>query len=267
LRQRDGAAFGGILILAEFADKVVVVTGASRGLGAAVAAAFASQGATVCANHIPDEAGERVRAIERWRDEAGIGPEQVVPLAADVSVAREVEAMFATIAERFGRIDVLVNNAAVKRDHTVIKMTDEEWRSVLAVNLDGMFFCCRAAIPLLRDGGRIINLSSVVAHTGSFGVANYATTKAGALGLTKTLALELASRGITVNALCPGFIDVGMAREIPEQVLARIIEGVPLKRMGRVEEVTPCVLFLASGQASYITGQSLNVNGGLYMGG
>lgn len=221
----------------------------------------------VCANDRPDEGRASFHAIERWRDEAGFDPQRVVPLAADVSVAREVAAMFAVVAERYGRIDVLVNNAGVKRDHTVAKMTDQEWRNVLAVNLDGMFFCCRAAIPLLREGGRIINMSSVVGHTGSFGVANYAAAKAGALGLTRTLALELASRQITVNALCPGFIDIGMAREIPAQVLARILEGVPLQRMGRAEEVVSCILFLASAEASYVTGQSLDVNGGLYMGG
>lgn len=253
--------------MSEFDGKVVVVTGASHGIGAALAAAFSAQGAVVCANYPPEDEAEHLAAIAEWRDASASDPDRVVPLAADVSVAGAVNTMYAAIADRFKNIDVLVNNASIKFDHTVIKMTDEEWRRVLAVNLDGMFFNCRAAIPLLRDGGRIINLASVVAHTGSFGVANYATTKAGALGLTKTLALELAAREITVNALCPGFIDIGMAREIPPHILERIIDRIPLKRMGRVEEVVHCALFLASEKAGYVTGHSFDVNGGLYMGG
>lgn len=243
-----------------------MVTGASRGIGAATAAAFALQGAAVYAN-FPDADTEHHRdAVDQWRRGAGIDRDRVFPIAADVSDSTRVDAMYAAIAERFDGIDVLVNNAGINRDRTVAKMTNAEWRQVLAVNLDGMFYNCRAALPLLRDNGRIINVSSMVAYTGNFGVANYAASKAGVLGLTRTLALELAARNITVNAVCPGLIDTPMSAGIPEHALNKMMESIPLKRKGAVPEVTACILFLASGHAGYITGQDIGVNGGLYMG-
>lgn len=251
----------------EFADKVVVVTGASRGIGAATASAFALRGASVVANFPRHEADVHRRAVEQWRDEAGIDPDRVVPVAANVDEAEQVQAMYASIREKFGGIDILVNNAGINRDHTVVKLTDDEWRQVLAVNLDGTFFNCRSAIPLLRDGGRIINISSVVAHTGNVGVANYAASKAGVLGLTKTLSLELAARNITVNAVCPGFVKTEMIRSIPDDVLERLKAQIPLGRIAEVEDIVACILFLASDPAGYVTGQSLGVNGGFYLGG
>jgi len=254
------------MVESEFAGKVVVVTGASHGIGAATATAFAGRGAYVCANYPEKDAREHLRSIEDWRNERGIDPERIVPLAADVSAAEQVKDMYSAIRRRFEKIDVLVNNAGIIRDRTVAKLSDQEWRDVLAVNLDGVFFSCRAALPLLRDGGRIINISSMVAHMGGFGIANYAASKAGVLGLTKTLAYELAARRITVNALCPGFVDTAMTRGMPRHVLKRMIERIPLKRMGEVAEVVACIMFLASGKAGYVTGQSLGVNGGFYMG-
>lgn len=251
----------------EFADKVVVVTGASRGIGAATASAFALRGASVVANFPRHEEDVHRRAVEQWRDEAGIDPDRVVPVAANVDEAEQVQAMYASIREKFGGIDILVNNAGINRDHTVVKLTDDEWRQVLAVNLDGTFFNCRSAIPLLRDGGRIINISSVVAHTGNVGVANYAASKAGVLGLTKTLSLELAARNITVNAVCPGFVKTEMIRSIPDDVLERLKAQIPLGRIAEVEDIVACILFLASDPAGYVTGQSLGVNGGFYLGG
>lgn len=262
-----------------FSGQVVLVTGATRGIGAVTATAFARAGATVIANvprlHNPPaegsagESGETegpVADVCRWRAAAGLTEEQVIPLTASVDDPAQVAEMMATIGERFGRLDVLVNNAGINRDRTVARMTDEEWRQVLAVNLDGAFYCVRAAVPLLSDGGRIVSLSSVVAHTGNFGVANYAASKAGLLGLTKSLALELARRQITVNAVCPGFIETEMTAGMPEDVLEQITARIPLGRRGTADDVADCILFLASHAARYVTGQCLNVNGGLHMG-
>ncbi|MDA1014499.1 MAG: 3-oxoacyl-ACP reductase FabG [Planctomycetota bacterium] len=249
----------------EFRDKIAVVTGASRGIGAATARAFAQQGGIVFANYPDHDADQHREMIHAWVSDAELDAERVIPIAADVSDAIRVQAMYAEIGDRCGRVDILINNAGINRDHTVIKMTDDEWRQVLAVNLDGTFFNCRAALPLLSDGGRIVNISSVVAHTGNMGVANYAASKAGILGLTKTLALELAGRNITVNAVCPGFVNTEMAQTVPPDILERLRQRVPLKRLADVEEVVACTLFLASAAASYVTGHSLNVNGGMHM--
>ena len=246
-------------------SRVVMVTGASRGIGAATAAAFARRGDTVFVNHPGMDADVHRKSIERWRDKHGIAPERVIPIAADVGSSVEVGAMFATVAEHPGRLDVLVNNAGISRDHTVAKMTDEEWQAVLDVNLGGTFFCCRSAIPLLADGGRIISISSMAAHTGNFGVANYSASKAGILAFTKTLALELAARNITVNAICPGFIDTDLTRGMPEQVLQSFVDRIPLKRIGTGQDIANCILFLASAEADYITGQAISVNGGVHM--
>lgn len=249
----------------DFADKITVVTGASRGIGAATAAAFAAHGSTVIANYPDHVADEHLAAIENWVNDLGADSGKVVPIAADVSDSHRVQAMFDRIRNEFGRVDILINNAGINRDHTVKKMTDDEWRQVLSVNLDGTFFNSRAALPLVSEGGRIVNISSVVAHMGNFGVANYAASKAGILGLTKTLALELASRNITVNAVCPGFVNTDMAQTVPPDILDAMKQRVPLRRLAEVEEVVSCTLFLASSAASYVTGQCLDVNGGMHM--
>ena len=250
----------------EFSDRVVVVTGASQGIGAATALAFAKAGATVVAGRPTHDAESHRQAVANWREEAGLPPERVAPVTADVSQTDDVTEFYDTVQKHFGHVDVLVNNAGINRDHTLAKMTDEEWRAVIAVNLDGTFFNCRGVLPLITDGGRIINISSMVAQTGNFGVANYAASKAGILGLTKSLALELAPRRITVNAVCPGFIDTDMTRSIPDEVLQKYLERIPLGRPGTPEDVAATVLFLASPGAGYLTGQSLGVNGGLYTG-
>ena len=246
-------------------QRVVLVTGASRGIGAATAAAFAKLGDRVFANYPDRDAQIHLAGVNAWREKHGIAPEQVVPVAADVANAEQVTAMFEMVQHQVGGLDILVNNAGVNRDCTVAKMTDQAWRTVLNVNLDGAFFCCRSAIPLLADGGRIVSVSSMVAHTGNFGVANYAASKAGILALTKTLALELAPRNITANAVCPGFTDTDMFRGIPENVRLSFQDRVPLGRLGTVDDIAASILFLASAEAGYITGQALSVNGGMHM--
>ena len=251
----------------DLTDKIVLVTGASRGIGAVTSAAFAERGALVFANYPESDADTHRLAIETWREEAGIESDRVVPIVTDVADMQQGQVMFEAIRDRGGALDVLVNNAGINSDRTVKKLTDEEWQRVMAVNLFGTFHCCRAATRLLREGGRVINIASVVAHTGAFGTANYAASKAGVIGLSKTLALELAKRRITVNIVCPGYIDTNMTRSIPPDVLAKILARVPLGRRGTPEEVAACILFLASAEAGYITGHCLHVNGGLYMGG
>ena len=247
-------------------NRVVIVTGASRGIGAATAAAFAKRGDIVFANH-PDMDGDVHRNdIERWRNKHGIAPECVIPIAADVGNSAEVGAMFATVAKHSGRLDVLVNNAGISRDHTVAKMTDEEWQAVLGVNLGGTFFCCRSAIALLTDGGRIISISSMAAHTGKLwrgqllGEQSWKSWR-----LPKHWRwnwLRVISRSI---AICPGFIDTDLTRGMPEQVLQSFVKRIPLKRIGTGQDIANCILFLASKEAAYITGQAISINGGLHM--
>ena len=253
--------------MSDFSNKIAVVTGASRGLGAATAAELARRGTTVIANH-PDEDAETHRmAIESWwNDLKSHSSGQVIPVAADVGDIQRVGQMFDDVRQQFNQIDFLVNNAGINRDRTVAKMSDEEWRDVIRVNLDGIFYCCRAAIPQLNDGGRIINISSVTAYTSAYGTANYSASKAGVLGLPRTLATELAARRITVNAICPGYFDTDMARSIPQDALQQFIDRIPLKRLGDPQEIADCVAFLASDQASYITGQAIQVNGGIFFG-
>jgi len=185
-----------------------------------------------------------------------------VALPADVSDSQQVDAMMAEIRERFGRLDVVVNNAAVVRDRTVRKMTDEEWRTVIDTDLTGVFNVCRAASAIMADGGRIVNLASISGVVGLFGQANYAAAKAGVMALTKVLARELASRRINVNAVAPGVVLTEMGKTIPEEVRARMLAEIPLKRFGEPEEIAQAILFLASDLASYITGQTIHVNGG-----
>lgn len=242
--------------------KVALVTGASRGIGRATALKLAEAGADVVVNYAGSEAAaaETVARIKEMGRRA-------IMIRANVGNAEEVNEMFKEALEQFGQIDILVNNAGITRDNLIMRMKEEEWDEVLTVNLKGVFNCIKAATrPMMKQrSGRIINITSVVAALGNPGQANYVAAKAGVIGLTKTTARELASRGITVNAVAPGFIDTDMTTNLPEEVKGSMLAQIPLGRLGQAEEVAKVVVFLASDAAGYMTGQTLHVDGGMYM--
>ena len=248
-------------------NHTALITGASRGIGAAIALRLAADGADIAINYVEvddrDNAAEADAVAEQVRD---LGCEAIC-VEADVTDREAVADMVEYVKERLGPVDILVNNAGITLDRTMRKLPPEDWDRVLAVNLTGAFNCARAAVEDMteRGWGRIISVSSVVALAGNFGQTNYAASKAGLLGLTKSLAREVARKGVTVNAVAPGFIETEMTRAIPEDVVERIIEGIPIGAMGLPEDVAHAVAFLASDEARYITGHVLSVNGGMYM--
>jgi 3-oxoacyl-[acyl-carrier protein] reductase len=246
----------------DFSNKVVLVTGSSRGLGAAMIEAFGARGANCVINFISDPEG-----VNKADAESVAGRLQD-PLVIDCDVTRpeQVEAMMNKINERFGGLDILINNSGIIRDRTMKKLTIEEFEGVIRVNLTGTFNVTQKAAPLLRSGGRVINLSSVSGQMGLFGQANYSSSKAAIIALTKVSARELARQQVTVNAIAPGFIDIGMSKGMPDEVTETFRKQIPLGRLGQAREIVDAALFLASPMASYITGHVLNVNGGYYMG-
>lgn len=241
--------------------KVAIVTGGSRGIGAAVAASLARAGAKVVivARDLPraDATAAALRA-----DGA-----TVVAMKADVAVGAEVEALVDETLGTFGRIDVLVNNAGMTRDGLLIRMKDEDWDRVIEVNLRGAFLCTRAVLrPMIKQrSGRIVNVTSLVGVRGNAGQANYAAAKAGLIGLTKATALEVASRGITINAVAPGFVETDMTSPLSTEIRNGILGQIPLKRFGTPSEIAAAVQYLVSEPAGYVTGQVIHVNGGLWM--
>jgi 3-oxoacyl-[acyl-carrier protein] reductase len=242
--------------------KVALVTGASRGIGRAIAVDLARGGAYVLVNYSssPEAAQETLNQIR----EAGSDGEVI---KFSVQESQAVEDAFDGIKARHGKLDILVNNAGISRDGLVLRMKDEEWLATLEVNLNGAFFCSRAAARLMLKAkkGRIVNISSVVGEMGNAGQVPYVSSKAGLLGMTKALAKELASRGVTVNAVTPGFIETDMTSALDEKLRAEHMKAIPLSRYGKPEEVANLVSFLASEQAAYITGQIIGINGGMYM--
>ena len=246
----------------DFTGKVVLVTGSSRGIGAEMIKAFGARGANCVVNYVADPDGTNKT------DATNVAKELKEPLVVecDVTNPSQVEAMMKQIQERHGGLDVLVNNSGIIRDRTMKKMSLEEFESVLRVNVTGTFNVTKAAAAVLRDEGRVINLSSVSGQMGLFGQANYSSSKAAIIALTKVSARELARQKITVNAIAPGFIDVGMSKGMPDEVTENFKKQIPLGRLGDVQEIVNAALFLASPMASYVTGHVLNVNGGYYMG-
>ncbi len=245
-----------------FHGKVVLVTGSSRGLGAAMIQAFGERGAQCVVNFISDPEGRNKTEAE----EVASRLKNPLTLECDVTKPDQVEAMMQRIAADFGGLDILVNNSGIIRDRTMKKLSLEDFESVLRVNLTGTFNVTQKAAAVLRNGGRVINLSSVSGQMGLFGQANYSSSKAAIIALTKVSARELARQQITVNAIAPGFIDVGMSKGMPDEVTENFKKQIPLGRLGDAHEIVDAALFLASPMASYITGHVLNVNGGYYMG-
>jgi 3-oxoacyl-[acyl-carrier protein] reductase len=244
-----------------FSGKVALVTGSSRGIGAVVLSRFAATGARCVLHYWDDPGGSNLSdATELARTLSGSS--DVMTIAADVREAGQVEAMMQKVKQTCGGVDILVNNAGIIRDRTLKKMTLDEWHAVIQTNLDGVFHCCKYGTEVLRDGGRIVNVASVAGLVGFHGQANYAAAKAGVIGMTRVLAKELARRGITVNAVAPGVILTPMLGEIKPEVMTEYLKQIPAGRLGKPEDVANAVLFLASEETGYITGQVLPVTGG-----
>ena len=248
--------------LLDFTGKVVLVTGSSRGIGAEMIKVFGKRGAHCVVNYVAD--GQR----RNKADAANVAKELDDPLVieCDVTQSEQVESMMMEIGDKRGGLDILVNNSGIISDRAIKNMSTEEFESVVRVNLTGTFTVTQKAAAILRNGGRIVNLSSVSGQMGLFGQANYSSSKAAIIALTKVSAREFARQDITVNAIAPGFIDIGMGKGVPEEAIQNFIKQIPLGRLGNVNEIVSAALFLASPMASYITGHVLNVNGGFYMG-
>ena len=240
-------------------DKVALVTGSAQGIGKAIALALAQAGANIIVSDINFELASRTaEEIQK----TGV---KAVSQKMNVADPPDVEAGVKKAVEEMGRIDILVNNAGITKDTLFVRMKKEDWDLVLSINLTGVFNLCKAIAPLMmkQRSGKIINIASIVGEMGNVGQSNYSASKAGVIGLTKTLARELAPRGITVNAIAPGFIQTAMTDKIPEDIKKKMLEQVPLGKLGQPEDVAAAALFLASGAADYVTGQILNVNGGM----
>ncbi|PLX90740.1 MAG: 3-oxoacyl-ACP reductase [Desulfuromonas sp.] len=242
-------------------DKVALVTGASRGIGRSISLALAGQGAKIVAVDVD------LQATEEFVAELKEQGTEAVAVQGNVTIADDVAEMMKVAVDTFGRIDILVNNAGITRDALLLRMKDEDWDAVLSVNLKGAFLCSRAAAKIMSKQryGRIVNIASVVGQMGNAGQANYCASKAGLMGLTRSNARELAKRNVTVNAVAPGFIATAMTEALPEAKRQELAAQIPLERLGSAEDIAHAVVFLASDNAAYITGQVLGVNGGMYM--
>lgn len=247
------------MVQLDLSKRVAFVTGGGQGLGLATSQKLVSAGARVAIGYLEEPSGENARLAQ-----AAVAPfgERGLALPADVRDSAAVEAALDQVVAHFGRLDFVVNNAAVIKDRTIAKMTDNEWSAVIDTNLTGVFHVCRAAQKHLADGGRIVNMASISGTIGFFGQVNYSSAKAGVIAMTKVLAKELARRRITVNAVAPGVVLTDMGQSIPENVRAAMLAQIPMGRLGEADDISNAILFLCSDLASYITGQTLHVNGG-----
>jgi 3-oxoacyl-[acyl-carrier protein] reductase len=242
-------------------ENVAFITGAAQGIGKSIALTFAAEGASIIVSDINLElASQTAKELEALGGKA-------LALKTNVADAADVEAALQEGAKAFGKINILVNNAGITKDALLIRMKKEDWDAVLSVNLSGVFNCTKSAASLMirQRYGKIINIASIVGQMGNAGQANYAASKAGVIGFTKTVARELAGRNIMVNAIAPGFIQTAMTDRIPEEIKKKMLEQIPLGKLGQPEDVARAALFLASSDADYITGQVISVNGGMYM--
>lgn len=246
----------------ELANKIALVTGASRGIGREIALELARNGSHVAITYINNEK----KAQDLVEEIMSLGV-KAIAIKADVSKTGEVEEMIKKVEEEFGTIDILVNNAGVTKDNLLIRMKEDEWQEVMDVNLKGTFLCTKAVARMMmkKRYGKIINITSVVGITGNIGQGNYSASKAGIIGFTKSMARELASRGIRVNAVAPGFIETDMTDVLKEDIKENMLKSIPLGRFGTPKDIANAVVFLAGSKSDYITGQVINVNGGMYM--
>ncbi|GAK05459.1 acetoacetyl-CoA reductase [Geomicrobium sp. JCM 19037] len=247
--------------MADLKNKVAIVTGGARGIGAAITRELADNGVRVVINYNTSQ-GPSEKLVQEINDSGG----EALAVKGDVSNVEDASKIVEAAVNTFGQLDILVNNAGITRDSTFKKLSEEDWSEVINVNLNSVYNTVSKSLPHLleSESGRIINISSIIGQQGGFGQTNYAAAKAGMIGYTKSLALELARKNITVNAVCPGFIETEMVQEMPEKVLNQIVSSVPVQRLGQAQEIARGVVFLCK-DGEYITGQQLNINGGLYM--
>lgn len=244
-------------------DKVCIITGSSRGIGKGIATAFAKEGANIVISFRSQEDAAKETAeeiVEKYDAEVEI-------VKADVSKEEEVVEIVERTRKRFGTVDILVNNAGVHKDSVVWKMDKNVWEEVISTNLTGIFLCTKYVVPIMREKswGRIVNISSVAGQIGLFGAGNYSASKSGLFGFTKSVAREVANRNITVNCVAFGYIETGMNLRLPEEIRQKVLQEIPMRRFGKVEEVSGPIVFLCTDEASYITGQIIHINGGYYM--
>jgi 3-oxoacyl-[acyl-carrier protein] reductase len=242
-------------------NQIALITGASRGIGAAIAQTLGQQGATVIGTATSPSGAEKISAALKEAGILGMG------IVLDVNSTEQIEAALTQITDQFGAVSILVNNAGITKDTLMMRMSDEDWDAVISTNLSSVYRMSKAVLrPMMKARtGRIISISSVVGHMGNAGQVNYAAAKAGMSGFSKSLAAEVGSRGITVNCVAPGFIDTDMTAELPEEIKTQMLARIPLNRLGNVNEIAATVAFLASPSAAYISGETIHVNGGMYM--